>query len=247
MVRERLWLAFLFAIPSSASGQQPDSARLVGTARSSLNGRPLAGVMVAVPATRIFDVTDSTGSFALQGLPSGRQRVRIRYGDSLAYEQDVTLRRGRTVTLAVLLDVSAIELAPVVVEARSVRALRSLVGFYERKRLGFGRYYTAEQLEQRRGLDLRTLLLEAGIQVHCAFGECVPSLLTPSLSGGVPSGACVPALYVGGWRDVTDDVSRFRVEDLAAVEIYKRSVEVPFEFSQSFAGGCGAIAIWSRR
>src|SRR2546426_4969364 len=237
--RSYLWIALILATPSPAHPQQ-DSARIEGTARSALNGRPLAGVMITVRGTRIFRVTDSTGTFALAGLPSGRQTVRILYGDSLSYEQGVTLQRGQTLTLAVLLDVSAVELAPVVVEARSVTALRSLVGFYDRRRLGFGRYYAPEQLARRRGLSLRTLLAEAGLQTRCTAAACVPILTRGAET-------CIPILYYDGSPALTDDVRLFRTDDLAAVEGYRRSVEVPLEFSQAFAAGCGAIVMWSRR
>src|SRR6266566_1089285 len=171
----RLWLALIVAAPCSLPAQG-DSARVAGIARSALNGQPLARVMVAVRGTRLFSVTDSTGAFALAGLPSGRQTLRILYGDRLSYDHAVTLERGKTLRLAVLLDVAVV-------------ALRSLVGFYERKRFGFGRYYTPEQIERRRGLDLRTLLVEAGVQVQCRLGACVPIVR----DGGR---ACVPTLYL---------------------------------------------------
>src|SRR5256885_14317988 len=54
---------------------QVDSARLAGSVRSSINGLPIAGVMIAVRGTQIFDVTNSAGSFTLAGLPPGRPRV----------------------------------------------------------------------------------------------------------------------------------------------------------------------------
>ena len=235
----RLWLALVVAAPCSLPAQG-DSARVAGTARSALNGQPLARVMVAVRGTRLFSVTDSTGAFTLAGLPSGRQTLRILYGDSLSYDHAVTLERGKTLRLAVLLDVAAVELAPVVVEASSVAALRSLVGFYDRKRFGFGRYYTPEQIERRRGMDLRTLLVEAGVQVQCRLGACVPIVR----EGGR---ACVPTLYLDGWAALTDDVNLFRAEDLAAVEIYRRAAEVPLEFGEAFASACGVIVLWSRR
>jgi len=241
--RSYLWIALMLATPSSTLAQQ-DSARIEGTARSALNGRPLAGVMVTVRDTRIFSVTDSTGTFALGGLPSGRRGVRIRYGDSLSYTQDVTLQRGKTLILAVLLDVSAVELAPVVVEAQSVAALRSLVAFYDRKRLGFGRYYTPEELARRRGLRLTTLLLEAGVQVRCRLALCVPVVVGPRLTGDP---TCIPTLYLDGLPTFANDVNEFWADELAALEIYKRAGDVPPEFNRDYLGGCGAIVMWSRR
>jgi len=77
-------LLILGILVTPARAQRDTTARLAGTVRSSINGLPIAGVMVAVKGSRVFDVSDSTGSFALGGLPDGRQVVRIRYGDSLS-------------------------------------------------------------------------------------------------------------------------------------------------------------------
>src|SRR5206468_2955760 len=110
-----LFLLTLSPAVAPAQAQRDSTARLTGSVRSSVNGSPLSGVMIAVRGTRIFDVSDSTGSFTLAGLPAGSQTVRIVYGDSLSYEQSITLRRGNTLTLAVLLDVAAVELTPIVV------------------------------------------------------------------------------------------------------------------------------------
>src|SRR4029077_155343 len=142
-------LLLLGMLVTSAHAQRDTTARLAGTVRSSIDGLPISGVMVAVKGSRVFGVSDSTGSFALDGLPDGRQVVRILYGDSLSYEHEMDLQGGKTLNLAVLLDVVTAQLAPIVVQAQTLRADRSLVGFYERKKLGVGRFYTLADLAQR--------------------------------------------------------------------------------------------------
>src|SRR2546430_10020962 len=167
-------LVFLGMLVTPAHAQRDTTARLAGTVRSSINGLPISGVMVAVRSSRVFDVSDSTGSFTLVGLPDGRQLVRILYGGSLACEQEMDLKRGKTLTLSVLLDVVAAELAPIVVEARTLRAERSLAGFYDRKKWSLGRFYTRADLEQRPSYSLDGLLGESGIQVVCRLANCLP-------------------------------------------------------------------------
>ena len=49
-----LWIALILAVPSTTNAQS-DSAVVTGTARSSVNGQPLAGVMIAVGGTKAFD------------------------------------------------------------------------------------------------------------------------------------------------------------------------------------------------
>src|SRR5439155_987428 len=149
-------LLFLSMLLTPAHAQRDTTARLSGTVRSSINGLPVSGVMIAVKGSRVFNVSDSTGSFTLVGLPGGRQTVRILYGDSLSDEKEMDLKQGKTLTLSVLLDVAATELAPIVVEAQTLSAERSLAGFYERKKSGFGRYYTLADLKRCRPAAART-------------------------------------------------------------------------------------------
>lgn len=235
----RSLLALSLAVPLTLTAQQ-DSAGLAGTVHSSVNGRPLAGVMVAVAGVKLFDVSDSTGAFALSGLPAGKQTVRILYRDDVLFERPFTLRVGRTLRLEVLLDVDAVELAPVVVEARSVRSERSLVGFYERRKYAFGRFYTAEELAQRGSQLLRSLLGESGVQVLCRRGRCIPVIPNAGQQ-------CVLSLYLDGFPYPSDDLDFLRVDDLAGVEVYKRALEVPIEFQRpTRTGGCGAVVMWRR-
>jgi carboxypeptidase family protein len=220
--------------------QLDTTARLAGTVRSSINGLPISGVMVAVRGSRVFDVSDSTGSFTLVGLPGGRQTVRILYGDSLSYEHDITLKRGKALTLSVLLDIAAVELSPIVVEARGLRAERSLAGFYERKQWSFGRFYTLADLEKRASYSLDGLLGEVGVQVVCRLGTCLPI-------GFDGARRCVLSLYLDGMRMPVDYLNQIRVAELAGVEVYQRGFDVPAEFRSGFRNTCGAVVAWSRR
>ena len=232
-------LLFLGTLVAPAHAQRDTTARLAGTVRSSINGLPISGVMVAVKGSRVFGVSDSAGSFALGGLPEGRQVVRILYGDSLAYEHEMHLKGGKTLNLAVLLDVVAAELAPIVVEAQTLRADRSLVGFYERKKLSVGRFYTLADLAQHPAPSLESLLRESAIQVVCRVGNCLPI-------GFDGTQQCVMALFLDGLRMPVAFLNTVRVEDLAGVEVYKRGFDVPTEFRSNFRNSCGAVVMWSR-
>src|SRR6266550_3155855 len=77
-------LLILGMLLTPAHAQRDTTVRLTGTVRSSINGLPVSGVMIAVKGSRVFNVSDATGSFTLVGLPGGRQTVRILYGDSLS-------------------------------------------------------------------------------------------------------------------------------------------------------------------
>jgi len=231
---------FLGMLVTPAHAQRDSTARLAGTVRSSINGLPISGVMVAVRGSRIFDVSDSTGSFELAGLPDGQHLVRILYGDSLVYEHDMDLKRGKTLTLSVLLDVAAAQLAPIVVEAQTLRAERSLVGFYDRQKRSAGRFYTRADLDQRASHSLDGPLSESGVQVVCRLGNCLPI-------GSDGTRQCVMALYLDGLRLPVAYLNQIRVDELAGVEVYKRGFDVPTEFRSGFRNTCGAVVMWSRR
>src|SRR5439155_1300721 len=133
------------------------------------------------------------------GEPHGSGRVGLAlpvgplYQNGLSYEQEIKLTAGKTLKLSVLLDVNAVELAPIVVEAKSIRAERSLAGFYDRRKWGFGRFYTRQDLERRRGLPLESLLRESGVSVGCRTGYCLPL-------GWTGGRACVMSLYLDAGR-----------------------------------------------
>jgi hypothetical protein len=224
---------------ATVAGQQDTLAAIRGTVTSSTSGRPISGVMIAVPAVARFVVTDSTGTFALGGLPAGRQRIRISYLERGSEEYDVTLRRGQARQLAVLLDMEAVDLAPIVVEGWGGRFARSLAGFYDRKRRSFGRFYTAEDIERIGPVQLSSLLRREGIRIVCRGWECVAY-------SGRDIRPCPMDLYLDGvWVDSTF-LDTIHPNDVAAVEIYRSGGNIPLAFLFGGDSRCGVIAVWRR-
>jgi len=232
-------LLFLGLIVTPNHAQRDTTARIDGTVRSSTNGLPIPGVMIAVRGLGALSVSDSAGVFALAGLPPGRRTVRVTYGDTLSYDQALSLSGGQTLTLSVLLDLEGEALSPIVVEARSIRAERSLAGFYDRKKLGFGRFYTLVDLDRLGDLSLRGLLGHAGVVVRCRLRSCVPVLMNGAR-------ACVMPLFLDGLRVSPDYLEILHVKELAGVEVYTHGVDVPVKFRWDVDAGCGAILAWSR-
>ncbi|MCL7983416.1 MAG: carboxypeptidase regulatory-like domain-containing protein, partial [marine benthic group bacterium] len=109
-------VATLLAGVRPLSGQT--SGRLIGRAVDIETGAPLAGAVVSVETLGLKTSTDSDGRFLLAGLPSGRHPVSV---DLLGYEplrlEDVIVRAGRATRVPVSLRATAIEVAPLVVEA----------------------------------------------------------------------------------------------------------------------------------
>jgi hypothetical protein len=239
-MRAPLALLVVFPVVAAAQAPRDTTARIVGTTTSAFNGRPVSGVMIAVPAARQFVVTDSTGQFELGGLGAGSQKLRISYRDRVSETHTVKLAAGRTKRLSIVLDVDsdAVELAPVVVEATSLRAQRGLVGFYDRRRIGFGRYYTREDIGRLRPTTISSLLALAGITVRCAAATCTPVQF-------MGSRLCRMAVYWNGLPVPGIDISVFQVDEIDALEVYRRAVEIPLDFPFAGATGCGAIVLWT--
>lgn len=228
------------ATPAAAPGQGDTTARIVGTVRSALDGLPLAGVTVAARGGLVSGVSNAAGSFALGGLPSGRQTVRILYLDTLSYDQEITLQPGTTLALAVVLDVDALELTPLVVDVKSPRAERSLVGFFDRKTRGLGHFYTLADLDRLGVLTPQVLLTQAGVTVRCRLRRCVPFVLQES-------GPCIVSLFVNGMNVATDYLEVVHIDELVGVEVYLHAVDVPAKFRPHFGTAeCGAVLLWTR-
>lgn len=252
MIAIQILTALLLA--SSSHSQVDTTARLRGKAASSFNGRPLSGVMISIPAAHKFVVTDSTGVFWIDGLAPGAQVVRIAYEGRETQDYEFFLRSERTKTIAVLLDVDAVNLDPLVVEARQANTWRDLAGFYERKRWygGFARFFTREEIERIQPTKIGTVLALEGIAVRC-YAFCLPTRFSRGH-------LCVVPVNVNGLPWAEDNYDHIPVSSVAAIEIYRG--EPPIGLSPSLAitpgssiwmsGGfptdnpCGLVLIWTR-
>jgi len=156
-------------IASLLQVQADTTGRIHGSAISSFNGLPIAGVMISAPEVHKFVVTDSTGGFELAGLPTGRHAIRVSYEGRETQDFVFTLDADHTKRIAVVLDVDAVDLDPIVVEARQPNLWRDLAGFYERRRTyrGFAHFFTREDLARARLAKLSGLLTMEGIVTRC--------------------------------------------------------------------------------
>ena len=244
--------ALICAAPLSA--QRDTTASIRGTAISAFDGRPLSGVLIAVPAARTFVVTNSTGSFFLASLPVGEQKVRVSYDGRVTEEYEFTLSSRSTKKIAVLLDAGAEDLEPVVVEVQHPDRWRDLGGFYAREAeyRGIARFFTRAEIERVHPAHISNLLALERIVTRCAQG-CRPM----RLSQGRP---CVVPVSVDGLPMQEEDYDRIKVADVAAVEVYRGNP--PYGLTHATAlgpaasawqgdsynsrGSCGAVLIWTR-
>jgi hypothetical protein len=251
-----LALSVAFPLGTQAQGARAlsdTSARIRGAAISDFNGRPIAGVMISAPEVKKFVVTDSNGQFAL-GLPAGKRTIRVSYEGRETQEYVFTLQGQQTKQIAVVLDVDADDLNPLVVEAREANIWRDLAGFYERRRAygGFGHFFTREEITRMRPTRLSGLLTLEGIVTRC-YQDCRPTRFTRGKLCAVPVSVDGVAL-----REM--DYDQIAVSDVAGVEVYRGVPPTDLNHSLvptagpsiwmgsglSAAGSCGLVEIWTR-
>lgn len=247
-------VGFASAAPLLPLRPQTDtSARISGNAISAYNGRPLAMVMVAVPTAGKAAVTDSTGRFVLTGLPPGELIVHVSFEGQEIRERPFLLRHGRTTKIAVVLDRTAVEVAPLIVEARVPDIWRDLAGFYARRKQydGFGHFFTREDIERGRSKKLSTLLGREGIFTWCWYG-CQPTRFSRGHICNVP-------VSLDGLPIWDFDYDRIPMMNVAAVEVYREGFgadpfsipnmgQLRYEGSSILPprGTCGSVGIWTR-
>jgi hypothetical protein len=242
LMRSALSILALLLVAGSPAGAQTVSGRLLDGA----TGRPIASGTLALlnaDSTVAASVaTDTAGNFVLRAPSEGSYHLR---GERLGYRTGVTppleLESDDTLRVEFRLSVDAVELNPIKVMGYSRRPSGPLGGFYDRaRRRAFGTFVTREDIEDRKPIQTTDLLRTMpGVQ------------LTPSRFGRynvLLRGGCVPRVYLDG---IPIRMAGLTIDDLVhpneleGIEVYRSSAEVPGEFSTS--GGCGAIALWTRR
>jgi hypothetical protein len=247
-----VFLAATLVLAAPLGSQADPGARLRGLAISSFNGQPVRGVLVAVPAARKFVVTDSSGAFLLTGLPGGDQKVRVSYEGRDTEEYEFTLRGGRTTKIAVLLDLDAPDLDPVVVEVQHPDQWRDLGGFYARRDWyrGYARFYTQEEIERSHSPRISALLARERIVTRCVE-LCRPTRFSRGQLCAVP-------ISVNGMPLREQDYDRIAVRDVRAVEVYRNVTPYGLNIGMRLAPfsavwnpstdvwACGSVFIWTR-
>lgn len=251
-------LAHLLVLGSIFSPAAPadQPARIAGHVLSAYNGQPLAGVVVSVPALERSVVTDAQGLFALVDLPTGHHSVRVTYDGRETADYVFNLRDGRTVKLAIVLDVTANDLSPIVVEAGLIDLWRDLAGFYERRTQykGYGRFFTREDIDRQRPARISTMLKVAGISQWCMRSyTCVPMRF-------IRGRMCAVPISVNGMPVWERDFDRIPIDIVAAIEVYREPNQQGFAMPVQQLGQysfeardpvygrdrCGSVGIWTR-
>jgi hypothetical protein len=233
------------------------AGELVSQTGGTLTGTVTAANKTAMPQARVRvmgtplkTVTRADGAFEVVQIPAGPQTVEI---TMLGYNPKLTAIRviaGETLAMSFVLEPLALETVTVTADANFFLGMG---GFAERKARGTGRYFTRDDIKLMQARQVTDVLRRVpGMQIQ--FGD-------GSLSGGTQSAwagrsasgssSCAMIYYLNGSPfPLSGDASinqYVATDDLAAVEVYTGSSQIPPEFNSSLYGSrCGVVALWTR-
>ena len=227
------------AVSPLGDAMRHGTARLVGTVRDS-SGRFLQGAHVTLWGSGTT-VTDASGRFDLDSLPSGTGTIEARYLGFEPKQKLVDLAPGRTDTVRVVMNKPVTVLAGVRVYADRATTAK-LKEFEDRRKHGVGHYYTDLDIVKARPMLLTDFFyLVPGIRVQSQSGLDYQLLST---HGASIHGPCAPDLWIDGVHvDTTFSVNEMvQPNDVAGIEVYDAASAPP----QYLRGACGAILIWTK-
>lgn len=224
----------------TAFGTRRGRAALVGTVRGDVRGYAVERALVSVVGATGEAVTDRSGRFLLQDLPSGSQMLlvrRIGFGYSAT---PVELRNGDTARVAITLSTVTLLDTIQVTTTQWVRA--EIDELRTRLRLrNVNRVLTAEDLA-RLGTVHSALQEFPGMNIARAPERA--RLRRPGVEMTTRGRSCAPDVYIDGWKADIELLEFYRPSDLIALEVYQSS-EVPQRYINPY-NMCGVVLAWTR-
>jgi hypothetical protein len=241
------------------AGAAPAHAQVVrGRVIDNATGEPVSAAKVeALAAGRGSGSTrsEADGKFEVRLRAAGTFRLQTeRSGYRPTVTGDIPVAVRETVYVEVKVAAAAMQLDPLRVTARVApprRRTLELNGFYERERLGFGRFIRREDFETRSNLTTSQILARERGTIVVGSGPSEFIVFARSSSVGALRSPvakyCIPQLYLDGMkissgRDLNEVVGPNQVE---AVELYRSAAEIPVQYNGSDSA-CGVILVWTR-
>ncbi|HYH82685.1 MAG TPA: carboxypeptidase regulatory-like domain-containing protein [Longimicrobium sp.] len=191
--------------------------------------------------------SDGDGFVSFELRVPGDYRVRTsRIGYTTHTSQTLQIEQRQTLQVDIPLSTGEVTLDSLTVVGRSAPPRRNELdreGFYDREKMGFGRFLTAYDIQQRmaiqtteifRGIPGMTLVPMGGTNYRLAVtrggDNCAPNIILDNM----PVNAA----------DQLDDM--VKPHDIAGVEVYRGPSETPGRFLGN-RNACGLVVIWTKR
>ena len=232
-----------FSVSAPAQEGSLGLGGISGIVRDSL-GQAIIGAQITIPGSQLIAETDESGKFELAKIRPGMLALRFRRLGYLPDTVELLILAGRTVPLEVSLTRVQVSLTPVVITGRTdLTGWRA--GFYQRKDVGTGHFFTAEDIDKRNpGMMTDMFRMIPGVTIQPSRGVIRNQLRFRG------SRNCAPLTVLDGSPLASGefDIDAISPRSIAAMEVYTGSI-VPPRYSVSPGIGqrtCGMIIIWSK-
>jgi hypothetical protein len=237
-------IRLLFLSKTAPPGTRVGKASISGRITFA-GGQPAPNSRVEIVGTNAAGVTNERGEFILSGAPSGTQMLLVRHLGWTPKELGVDLSEAKPQRVAVQLEKYIPVMDPILVVARSEKALQS-VGFLERKKSAMGHFITADEIARRNPIYLSDVLRTVpGLTVQYVNGQPeIASTRSSSMSGE----NCVN-YFVDGmrFRSIGGDANDFvNPREAVGIEVYHPPL-IPGEFMGNAGESCLTIVVWTKQ
>ena len=237
----------IFTFPVMASSQEGvlGTGGVRGFVRDS-GGKGIIGAQISFVGTNLIAETDDSGKFELAKVRPGMLSIRFRRLGYAPDTVDLLVLAGKTIPLEITLARLAVSLTPIVVSGRAdLTGWRA--GFYQRRDVGSGHFFTAEDIEKRNPSQMSDMFrMIPGVTIMPnPYGMIRQQLRFRGARGG-----CAPLTWLDGSPLAAGefDIDNLSPRSIEAFEVYTGTI-VPPRFSVAPGIGprtCGAIVIWSK-
>lgn len=241
-----LALSLALAALARPARAQEVAGRLLGE-----DGAPVAAArlqLVAADSEVVAGaVSGADGGFSLPAPDTGAYRILATApGGTGVFFGPVAVAAGRRTPVVLHLPRNGtqgdVTLAPLTAVARPQSPLLERRGFYDRKRIHYGRFLVGEELSRLPGRTMLDHVRGLGIMVEPNGGVLF------SLYRFKQGGRCYLAVFVDGQRAGNGVLLRLTDDDVAGLEYYRDS-DIPAEYNPYLVRGwdCGVVLIWTKR
>ena len=244
-------LAVFLAVPILAGELRSQPGGTVSGMVTAANKMPLSQARVRVVGSDLATLTVD-GAFEVAQIPAGRQSIEVAMIGYTPKVLALLITEGQRLNVSFVLE--PLPLEPVTVTA-DANFFLGMGGFMERRSRGSGRYFTREDIIRMHPREVTDVLLRVpGMQIQFGSGGLGGGNQTARsarTNGSAGSESCTMTYYVNGSPfPLSGDMSSINhyiaTEDIAAIEVYSGSSEIPAEFNSSQLGArCGVVAIWT--
>jgi hypothetical protein len=233
---------------------EPSRSVLQGVVTDSASGEPLEGVTVILNDS-LRTVTDADGKYQLTDVVWREALNHVEFS-RLGYTPgtlDVLINTtDREVVLNVSLPRLAVRMTDVVVEGERISVPARLAGFYQRREVGIGEFLTEADWE-----DLPEFKVEHVLNRMHGVTVDHWRVLMANAPWNCRRNGISARIWVDGVSVHQEFIQDMNIDDVTAIEVYRRIADIPVQFNSSADQGratfpsfssaaCGVVLIWTK-